>query len=297
MREIALASSEEELLFAECSIGRKRSPVPRSPVCRACGRRGVGGWGPPEDAALVLTTNADRGLAVNPWSSSPALARWRRRLTSVEAAALSGVLFAAFYLASLLLGRQGVVGFDEAPSEVAARIAAAEGRDEMLAGYVLASFAAIAFIWFVAVLRRRIPADERFVTTVFVAGSTIFIALYLAAMSVVAGPHYVESQEDVSFLQPETLMSLQSVTYGLLFVVAPRIQVLVIISATAIGRRHEVFPGWLVLVSYLIAAIQLVNFTLFEPLLLLFPLWVATVGLVLMRGRARLEPRRSGTAG
>jgi hypothetical protein len=208
--------------------------------------------------------------------------------------ALSGVLFALLYGASLVLGRQGVVGFDESQTELEAHIAAAEGRDELLAGYVVAAFAAIAFIWFVAVLRRRIPTDERFVTTVFVGASTIFVVLYLVAMSVVAGPHYVESAQDVSFLQPETLLSLQSVAYGLLFVVAPRIQVLVILAATVIGRHHGVLPGWLVLVSYLIAAIQLVNVTLFEPLLFLFPLWVATVGLVLMRGRARREPRASG---
>ncbi len=227
-------------------------------------------------------------MSTSPGSSH--LARWRARLVSVEAAALSGVLFAVLYLGSLLLGREGVAGFDEDPSQVADRIAAGEGRDELLTGYVLAPFAAIAFVWFVAVVRRRIPADERFVTTVFIGGSTIFVALYLTAMSVVAGPHYVESQQDVSFLEPQTLLSLQAVTYGLLFVVAPRIQVLVILAATATGRRHGVIPGWLVVVSYLIAGIQLINFTLFEPLLFLFPLWVATVGLVLVRHR-RLEPR------
>ena len=234
---------------------------------------------------------------MNPSSEPSQLARWRRRLISVEAAALAGVVFAVLYIASLVLAREGIAGFDEAPSDIGGQIAAAEGRDELLTGYVLAPFAAIAFIWFVAVLRSRIPSEEHFVTTVFVAGSTIFVSLYLAAMSVVAGPHYVESEQDVSFLQPETLLSLQSVSYGLLFVVVPRIQVLVILSATTIGRRHGVIPGWLVAVSYLIAAIQLVNFALFEPLLFLFPLWVATVGLVLMRGRARLGPGRVGDAG
>lgn len=207
---------------------------------------------------------------------------WRRRAASVEAAAVTGVLFAVLYAASLWLIQSALPEWDATAGRVAAQIARSDARTAMTAGYALAPFAAIAFVWFVAVIRRRIPSEDRFVSTVFVAGSTVFVVVYLIAISVLAAPFSVEATQDINFLEPETLVVLRSIAYGLLFVVGTRIQALIILSATAVGRQYRVWPRWLIFFGYAVSLFHIVNLTLFEPLALTFPVWVIALSITLV---------------
>lgn len=219
---------------------------------------------------------------------------WRRRAVSVEAAAFAGVAFVVLYALSLLLIGDALPGWSESSGELAASLEDSGARSSLLFGYALTPFAAIAFLWFVAVIHRRIPPADRFITVVFISGSTLFVALFLVATSVVAAPYYMEEAEGVEILDPETLRALQSVAWTLMFVVATRIQVLVVLAATAAGRQHGVFPRWLVLFGYLIAVVQILNLTLFEPLIFTFPLWVLAVSLTLAIRRDALPVQAAG---
>ena len=207
---------------------------------------------------------------------------WRRRFASIEAAAVTGVVFALLYGASLWLIQLALPDWDATADQIAAETARTDVRNAMTTAYALAPFAAIAFVWFIAVIRRRIPSEDRFVSTVFTGAGTVFVVVYLVAISVVAAPFYVEAYQDIDFLQPETLVVLRSIAYGLLFVVGTRLQALVILSATAVGRQYRVWPRWLVFFGYAISAFHIVNLTLFEPLLLTFPVWVIALSITLL---------------
>lgn len=219
------------------------------------------------------------------------LETWRRRAVSVEAAAFSGVLFVVLYLVSLALIRGALPGWEDSAEQVAASIDDSGARSELLLGYALTPFAAIAFLWFIAVIYRRIPPADRFVSTAFIAGSVLFVAFYMVATSLLCAPYYIEEAEGIEILDPDNLRLLQSIAWSLIFVVAIRIQVLVILSATALGRQYGWLPRWLVIAGYLIALVQVLNVALFEPLVFTFPLWVLAVSITLAVRRDELPAR------
>jgi hypothetical protein len=213
------------------------------------------------------------------------------RVSSVEAAGITGIAFAVLYVLSLRLITSGLPAWDAGTAEVESALADPGRRRSVLVGYSLTPFAAASFLWFVAVIRRRIPAQESFVSTVFVAGSTVFVALYLVGTSMVGAPYYVNAELGATLISAPALETVRAVGYGLVFVQAIRVQVLVILSASTLGRRSHVMPRWLVAVGYLIGIIQVVNATLFEPLVLWFPLWVLTASVFVLLRRGRLAPR------
>jgi len=207
---------------------------------------------------------------------------WRQRLVSLEAAAATGIGFAVLFVASVVLMRVGLPDWDASEAEIESALQDQDAQRTVLLGYSLSPFAAIAFLWFVAVLRRRIPAQDRFVSTVFVSGGSVFVTLYLVAASLLGAPAYVQLAQGTAPLDDAFLLGLQSVAYGLMFVIGTRIQVLVVLSATAMGRYFGVFPRWLVVLGYLVALIQVVNVALFDLMVFAFPVWVVAVSVVLL---------------
>ncbi len=213
--------------------------------------------------------------------------RWRERSVSLEAVAVTGVLFAVLFVASVSLMRAGLPEVGLARDELQRQYQDRDARRLVLIGYSLAPFAAACFLWFIGVMRRRIPGEDRFVATVFVAGGTTFVALFLVAASLVGGPYYLLAEEAGTALDASTLMGLQSAAYGLVFVIGVRVQVLVILTATSAGRQHGALPRWLVIAGYVVALVQTLNLALFEPLIFTFPAWVVAVSLTLLvRGRS-----------
>jgi len=223
--------------------------------------------------------------------------RWRDRAASLEAAAVSGVLFAVLFVASISLMRAGLPDLGMTRQQIAEQYLDGNAQQLVLLGFSLAPFAAIAFLWFVAVLRRRMPPQDQFVSTVFVTAGAVFIALFLVAAALVGGPYYLLRDAAGADLDPQTLIALESVAYGLVFVVGVRVQVLIVLSATAAARAHHALPRWLILCGYAVALLQTVNLALFEPLVFTFPAWVAAVSLTLLRGRTQSAAPVPSTGG
>lgn len=213
--------------------------------------------------------------------------RWRARAVSLEAVAVTGILFAVLFVASVSLMRAGLPNIDMTREQIAAQYDDAESRRLVLIGYALAPFAAIMFLWFVGVLRRSLPPTEQFIATVFTLASAVFVSLFLAAASLVGGPFYLQSEGDLLF-DPGALMGLHATAYGLVFVIGVRVQVLIVLTASAAARAYGALPRWLIYAGYAVALIQTLNLALFEPLVLVFPSWVVAVSVALLvRGRQR----------
>ena len=91
----------------------------------------------------------------------------RQRFESIEAAAIAGIAFAglAFVASTLLSARPGA---SASAGEISAWYGNADNRVSIVTALVLTTFAAIAFLWFIAVIRRRVgEREDQFVATVF----------------------------------------------------------------------------------------------------------------------------------
>ncbi len=91
----------------------------------------------------------------------------RQRFESIEAAAIAGLAFAglAFVASTLLSARPGA---SASAGEISAWYGNADNRVSIVTALVLTTFAAIAFLWFIAVIRRRVgEREDQFFATVF----------------------------------------------------------------------------------------------------------------------------------
>lgn len=205
------------------------------------------------------------------------------RLRSVEAAALAGMLHAVLYVVAISILRQ-------APSPIAGDpfdedwYQQAGNQRLMVTGLNLLVLSTIAFVWFVAVIRRRVgDREERFFGTVFLSSALLLAGLWLVGAMVHTTPAlaayvfgYEPTRGDVAMWHGAAVATL--------LVLVARLQAVFILSATTVVRLAGTFPRWVVYVGYATGV-----FLMFVPvpsalLHWVFPAWVAMISaLALMR--------------
>ena len=98
-------------------------------------------------------------------------------LRTIRAAGVAGLLFAGLLTTSLALMRSDPLGRSAESTGGVVKVG-----DAWLVALYLVPFAGIAFLWFIAVLRRRIGSGEdQFFATVFLGSGLLFIAMLFAA--------------------------------------------------------------------------------------------------------------------
>jgi hypothetical protein len=216
------------------------------------------------------------------------------RRQRVEAAAIAGVAYAILaVVAWMLLGTRPSPSSSE--QEWALWISDAGNRRLLVLGLSLGSVASIAFLWFVAVIRRRIgEREDRFFATVFLGSALVYVGVWLAAIAMLAAPAMVWELSEGSTVDQETFNLAEGFAGGLMLVAGPSIQALFVASSSMMFLRTKVLPKWLAHAGFLFA------FLLFSAPLLLpanpplsfgFPLWVllASVTILVTRLEARHE--------
>ena len=120
-------------------------------------------------------------------SVQPAHHRWR----SIEAASIAGLIFGGLLIAAILLFERQP-GADATRDEVNAWLSDDGADTSAITALYLASFAVIAFLWFMAVIRRRIgDREDRFFATVFLGSGILAGAAILVGSSVLAAAAHV----------------------------------------------------------------------------------------------------------
>ena len=172
------------------------------------------------------------------------------RARSIEAAAVAGIVYAG--LASLALTRMSSYpDLDMSDAELTAWFH--EDRNQILLGgaLTLASVSAIAFLWFVAVIRRRLgEREDRFFATVFFGSGIAYVAVWLTGAAVLAGPAIAMTMLDAAEVTPASASLAGGVAAGLLLVVAPRIQAVFVFTTSTVILRSRVLPSWLAVVGF-----------------------------------------------
>ena len=212
-----------------------------------------------------------------------------RAARSVEAAAIAGLAHSGLALIATWLLLQ-------APEPGSGSVAIEEWYDDagnqrtMILGLNLVVMSSIAFVWFVAVIRRRVgDRENRFFGTVFFGSSIAYVAVWLVGGAVLAGPATATAVLDSSSVSGDSASLSAGIGQGLLLVVAPRVLAVFMMTTSTLIFRSHVLPSWLAVVGFATAAAMFLVPWLAEPLGLAFPAWVLLVSIVLVRRRPAVK--------
>ena len=206
-------------------------------------------------------------------------ANWIR---SIEAAAFAGLVFAVTSSVSLTI-------LTSAPdpttpdAEITAWYADTTNRDSTTIGLYLAVIAAISFLWFIAVIRRRVgDREDRFFATVFLGSGILLTGVMLIGSAVIASAAITADIGQGQILDPMILMALNGIGTTLLLVVLLRLQAVFIMATSTLTLRTRALNRWLSYLGYGIALIIFVMPIVREPIGLAFPIWVGILSAALI---------------
>jgi hypothetical protein len=199
-------------------------------------------------------------------------------LRTIRAAGVAGLLFAGLLTTSLLL-------FRTSPAASATGSGTETIGQEWDIAVYLVPFAGIAFLWFLAVLRRRIGrGEDQFFATVFLGSGLLFIAMLFAA-DATAGALVAVARAGASAGDPAFAFG-RSLVAAFFYVFAVKMAAVFMLVSSNIGRRTGFLPRWFIGLGMVSALVMLLSVGFFEPLTLIFPAWVAVVSILLLRAHA-----------
>lgn len=232
--------------------------------------------------ALGLAQRCGHAMTANP-------SRQLRRLTTPRAAASAGVLFAVLFGVSLVLVRLSV------PADPFAEPTWLVERYELLRwALTLMPLSAIAFLWFVGVVRDRLGGfEDRFLGTVLICSGLLFLAMTSTSMAIAGGIVSISLDpahpSDLAVLRFSRATMLQiSNVYAL------RMTAAFMFSLGTIWLRTGLMPRWLAAVTYALALVLLFVTTLSLWTTLVFPVWVLLVSMLFIVRRPDKDPGPPG---
>lgn len=218
---------------------------------------------------------------------------WRSRLTSVEVAAVAGIVCALAWTVSLrgLLLTPTVAASQQ---EISAFYARSDATPSLGWNLALVTVGTVGFLWFTGVVRDRLGRMERrLVDTVFVSGSVVMACLVLVGASAIAAPAFLL---EVGGQQPDPGAAALFRSFGVvvLSVFTPRVATLIMFSVASLARQADALPRWLILTTYVVGIIEFVNVTVSTPVIYVFPAWIALVSAVALVRHDRFDAARNG---
>ncbi|MBI4935175.1 MAG: hypothetical protein HY828_14935 [Actinobacteria bacterium] len=205
----------------------------------------------------------------------------RRRLVSIEAAAIAGIVCAVGWALSLrgLLSAPGIGATD---AEVTEYYSHRSNGTTALVWLQVLVIATIAFLWFVGVVRNRIGDREpRLFGTVFFGSSILLATLVFVGTALLAAPSMLLVVSDET-PNADAVSLMRASAAVVLSVFLPRIATLLMFSTAGLARATGALPKWLVWLTYLIGAISFVNVSVATPSVYAVPAWIAMVSIVLL---------------
>jgi hypothetical protein len=197
--------------------------------------------------------------------------------------AASGAAFAVLFVASMVtLSR--TPGPRASDAAIAAFYAGDDRQPLVLAGLYLLPLSAVAFLWFVAILRdwesnsaRRL---SRVLSNVQLLSGIGFITLSLASAAASTVAAFMVEFAGVA-LEPAVARQFPLYGAALLYVFAMRMAAIFVTSTIGIVRVTGIFPLWFVAASYVVAAVLFLAATLNVWLVLVFPAWVLLLSAII----------------
>lgn len=207
--------------------------------------------------------------------------RLRRRLSSVEAAAVAGIVCAIGWSLSLR-GLLGAPGIGASEGEISRFYSDRANGTVAVVWLQILVISTLAFLWFVGVVRGRLGAREpRLFGTVFFGASILLAGLLFVGATFLAAPSVLVVVGD-SVPAPEAVSVMRAGAAVALSVCAPRLATLVMFSVASLGRATGALPRWLVWLTYAVGVVEFVNVSISTPTIYVLPAWIALVSVVLL---------------
>jgi len=213
----------------------------------------------------------------------------RKRMRSIDSAAIAGVIYAALTLAALLLFRQ-LPDLSLSDQAITTWFDDEGHRSTLVLALSLVSMSSVAFLWFVAVIRRRIgDREDRFFATVFLGSAILYLGTYIAGAVALAAPAVAFSVLDDAAVESGSVTLMAGTAAGMLLIVGPRIQAVFIFATSTLILRTDAMPSWLAYVGYVAGLILFVIPLVLDPIVVGFPLWVLIVSVTIGLTRPALQ--------
>lgn len=221
-----------------------------------------------------------------------ALGRARQSLSHVGAA-LEGLAAAALMTASMyLIERQPGVG--TAGPDLSWH-GDARNRSLVEFGLDLGVVGMVGFLWFMAVIRRRLAErEDQFYATVFLGSGLVFAILATTAAVCAAAPTLVVQFGGEESLSDSTVALAHGLWHGLWGIGASRFAGVFMAATSNLGLRFGALPRWLALVGFVLGVLLVITGAFAGPLDFLFPAWLALVSITLLFSRRDRSARAEG---
>ena len=216
-------------------------------------------------------------------------------LRSIEAAAVAGLVFAVLsFIASVLLTSAPDLSVSDA--EITAWYTDAANRRSLTAGLSLSIVAAISFLWFVAVIRRRVgDREDRFFATVFLGSGILLTAVMLVGAAALASAAVTVDLAGGRVPDASFLAGMNGLGKSLVLIVLLRLQAVFMASTSTLALRTSAFGRWISYLGYCLALVIFFMPTVSEPVGLAFPVWVGVLSIALLVRRATILPSDEGS--
>lgn len=207
--------------------------------------------------------------------------RVRRRMASIEAAAIAGIICAIGWSLALR-GLLSAPGLGASDAEISDYYADSSNGTTAIVWLQVLVVSTIAFLWFVGVVRGRLGDREpRLFGTVFFGSSILLASMLFVGTALLSAPAVLLA---IGERTPDA--DVVSVTRAsaavVLSVFTPRIATLVMFSTASLGRATGALPKWLVKFTYVIGVVEFVNVSIATPIVYVMPAWIALASIVLL---------------
>jgi hypothetical protein len=211
----------------------------------------------------------------------------QQRMRTPRAAGFAGIVFSLLTISGHLLIWLSIPSNPLGPANVVIR----HSKNISLALNLL-SFAGIAFLWFIGVVRDRLgELEDQFFSTIFLGSGLLYIAMLFAA-SAVAGGMLTALGNGVKDLLASGAYALGREHIQAMHVYATKMAGVFMVSTSTITLQTRIAPRWMAFLGYALAAILLLSFESIVWVVLAFPLWVLLFSLCIL-----IENRRQNSAG
>jgi hypothetical protein len=212
-------------------------------------------------------------------------------------AAWAGVAFGVLYAVSFFMLRRIPDAHANAHTVTSFYDSHRERLLVVVAGIYLVPLAGVALLWFTAAVRHRVlnlvASEDALLSTVQLLSAAVYVALLFGATAVLTAPAIAVDSGAMSVDDLAGTKPLLVFGDTILVVFALRSAGVFIAAGTTRARRAGLIPRWFAVVSYLIVVILLLTVARFRAVSLLFPAWVTTVSLIVLKRRGTAIPSTS----
>ncbi len=223
------------------------------------------------------------------------LDRARQALSFVQSGALEGLAAAILMTVSIsLIERQPGVG---AGSGDLSWYGDPDNRSTVVLGLEMGALGMVAFLWFMAVIRRRLAErEDQLHATVFLGSGIAFVILATTAAVCAAAPTLVVHFGGEESLSNSTVALAHGLWFGLWGIAASRFAGVFMAATSTLGLRFGALPTWLARLGFVLGVLLSITGAFAGPLGFLFPAWLALVTVTLLFSRRDRSTRADSGA-